>query len=95
MKDTVDSRYNTLYYESFILQDTMKMQSRRVYGVWDLFGDIGGIHDATFFIFASLITPFAMFLFHLKAMKELFFLTTNPAPWMKKSNKNIDVNSSN
>jgi hypothetical protein len=58
------------------LSDTSNKYSRRIYGIFDIFGEVGGISSVFIALVQLIVGPASEFLFILKSIEKLFFLKT-------------------
>ena len=57
-----------IYSSDFWLSETSMKFNRRVYGWFDLLGDMGGVTDVLVMIFAFIFLPISEHMFTLKAI---------------------------
>ena len=55
----------------------MVSHSRRVYGIFDLLGELGGVMEVMVIIFGLILYPISEHNFYLNAIKKLFFARTD------------------
>lgn len=58
------------------LDGVMVSHSRRVYGFFDLLGELGGVMEVLVIIFGLILFPISEHSFYLNAIKKLFFART-------------------
>ena len=59
------------------LNGYLKVESRTRYSVWDLLGDVGGLHDGLVIFFAIFVGPFSTFSFSNDFIKGRFIDVSN------------------
>lgn len=69
------------------LQAVTVSHYRRVYGIMDLLGDLGGVTEILALLFGFLLLPFAEHFFILDATKKIFMAKTNNESLFLKSKK--------
>ena len=65
-----------VFVSSFLLTEVSYSFSRRIYGWFDLLGDLGGVTDVFVLIFTYFFAPISEFNFILEASKKLFMART-------------------
>lgn len=69
----VDGR---LYTGEVVLANSGLVHRRRVYSIFDLMGDLGGVIEILLIVFNIMFLPMAEHSFNLKAIKKLFLART-------------------
>lgn len=70
------------------MDQTTIMHGRRIYSLFDLLGDLGGVTEVIMLCFGFMLYPISEHSFHLKAIKKLFIAkTSNDDLFMKKKLK--------
>ena len=67
----------SLYYFGIQLSTTVMINKREAYTLLDLSGDLGGVIEIFTIAFGILLSPFAEFLFNVKAIEKLYLAKTN------------------
>ena len=60
----------------FYLSDTSNIYTRRIYGIFDIFGEVGGISSVFVALVQLVIGPISEYLYILKSIEKLFILKT-------------------
>jgi len=68
---------NGIYYFGIQLSTTVSINKREAYTLLDLSGDLGGVIEIFTIALGILLSPFAEFLFNLKAIEKLYLAKTN------------------
>ena len=68
---------NLLYQSKLSLNSVKTINSRIVYGVLDLFSDIGGIFEFTFIFFGWIFFPLSKIQFYKAASEKLYPMPKN------------------
>lgn len=66
----------SIYYFGIQLSTQVMINKREAYTVLELSGDLGGVIEIFMIAFGILLTPFAHFLFNLKAIEKLYLAKT-------------------
>lgn len=80
---------NELYNADIFLQAETINHERKIYALFDLLGDIGGVMEFLVIGFSLFILPFAEHLFILAATKEIFLAKTADEKLLKVSKKEV------
>lgn len=65
------------YYQTIMFIDQVTIQhGRRIYSLFDLLGDLGGVTEVIMICFGFLLYPISEHSFYLKAFKKLFIAKT-------------------
>ena len=67
------------------IDDVGIIHSRQTYGIFDLFGDIGGVLGVLIFIFGVIMHPISKYNYELKLLEKLYVVKTNDATLFRKA----------
>ena len=76
MYDPVPPLKNSLYQTIMFMDQTTMMHGRRIYSLFDLLGDLGGVTEVVMLCFGFMLYPISEHSFYLKAIKKLFIART-------------------
>ena len=74
--DPIPKLKNSLYQTIMFVDQTTISHGRRIYGLFDLLGDLGGVTEVIMLCFGFMLYPISEHSFHIKAIKKLFIART-------------------
>ena len=81
---------SVLYQSEFEMSVQEIEHERKVYGILDLFGDVGGILDIFILLFGIFIFPYSEHSFKLSSAREFFMAKTRDNALFKGGNPNFE-----
>lgn len=82
---------NELYNSDLYLQAQTITHERKIYGIFDMLGDIGGVTEFLIIMFGILLLPLAEHFFILDATKQVFMAKTRDEALFARSKKTDQV----
>ena len=87
---TAHQNTNLVYRIKMKISQIGKLHSRRVYGLFDLMGDLGGVLELIVVTIGIFVAPISRFSFTVDAAKKLFFArSTKLVLWKNDELRNV------